>query len=136
MACTLPKADWTHAAHCIAAVHLTLSRPDLNLTRDLPNMIRRYNDATGTANTDTGGYHETITQVYVLATAWFLEHRAAGLTAGEACTRLLASSCGRRDLPLDYYSHARLFSLEARRHWIEPDLQPLDFSLQPAVTLT
>ena len=32
--------------------------------------------------------------------------------------------CDKR-LPLRYYSQARLFSDEARRSWVDPDLQPL-----------
>jgi hypothetical protein len=29
---------------------------------------------------------------------------------------------GRRDWPLRYYSPQRLFSVEARRNWVQPDL--------------
>jgi hypothetical protein len=32
---------------------------------------------------------------------------------------------GRRDWPLRFYSRERLFSVEARLSYIEPDLQPL-----------
>ena len=36
---------------------------------------------------------------------------------------LLTSEMAPRDWPLRFYSRERLFSLEARRGWVEPDLQ-------------
>ena len=35
---------------------------------------------------------------------------------------LLGSEMGRRDWPLRFYSRERLFSVEARRGYVEPDL--------------
>jgi len=43
-----------------------------------------------------------------------------------AVNALLLSSRGRRDLPLQFYSKERLFSVHARRGFIEPDLASLD----------
>ncbi len=57
---SLPKAEWTHAAHFAAAFWL-LRSPERDALREMPGFIRAYNEATGTPNTDTGGYHETIT---------------------------------------------------------------------------
>ena len=59
--CSLPKREWTHAGHFAAVLWLLRCRPDLEVTAELPRLIRSYNAATGVANTDTGGYHETIT---------------------------------------------------------------------------
>ena len=42
-------------------------RPALNLDETLPGLIRAFNEATGTPNTDTGGYHETITRASLRA---------------------------------------------------------------------
>jgi hypothetical protein len=39
---------------------------------------------------------------------------------------LLASNCGRSDWLLEYWSKPVLFSMMARRAWIDPDL-PLPF---------
>ena len=60
--CTLPKAAWTHGAHFATALWLILTRADIDPERDMPAMIRRYNQSVGGVNSDTGGYHETITQ--------------------------------------------------------------------------
>lgn len=38
---------------------------------------------------------------------------------------LLLSDVGRRDWPLRFYSRERLFSVSARRGFVEPDLMPL-----------
>jgi hypothetical protein len=40
---TLAKQAWTHAAHCVAAVYLIRERPDIDLARAMPDIIRRYN---------------------------------------------------------------------------------------------
>jgi hypothetical protein len=122
---SLPKPEWTHAAHFAAAFWL-LHRPDMNPIRDMPGLIRAYNEATGTPNTDTGGYHETITLASLRAAcAWLARRPRARLF--EALNELLASPYGRSDWLLAYWSKPVLFSVEARRAWIEPDLQPFPF---------
>lgn len=122
---TLPKARWTHAAHFACACWL-LARPEADAFRDMPGLIRAYNEATGVANTDTDGYHETITQASLRAARAWLAGRA-GEPLSEALASLLAGPYGRSDWLMAYWSKARLFSVEARRRWVEPDLQPLPF---------
>ncbi len=122
---SLPKAEWTHAAHFAAAFWL-LRRPDTNALRDMPGFIRAYNEATGVPNTDSGGYHETITVASLRAARSWLEARPrASLHA--ALEELLASSFGRSDWLLAHWTRPVLFSVAARRGWIEPDLKPLPF---------
>jgi hypothetical protein len=122
---TLPKAEWTHAAHFAAAFWL-LRRSGMNALRDMPALIRAYNEATGVANTDTGGYHETITIASIrVATAW-LEH-PHDRRLHESLNALLASEYGRSDWLLAYWSKPLLFSVEARRRWVAPDIKPLPF---------
>ena len=120
---TLPKRDWTHAAHFAAAVWV-LSRPEMDAARDMPGLIRAYNEATGVPNTDTDGYHETITQASLRAAA---AHLKPGAPLSEALAAILAGPCGRSDWLLAHWSKPRLFSVEARRAWLDPDLQPLPF---------
>lgn len=123
--CTLPKREWTHAAHFAAAFWL-LRRRDDDAVRDMPELIRTYNEATGVHNTDTSGYHETITLASLRAARAWLVHRPHA-SLHEALNELLASHFGRSDWLLAYWSRPVLFSVEARRAWIEPDLKPLDF---------
>jgi hypothetical protein len=90
----------------------------------MPGVIRGYNEATGTRNTDTTAYHETITQASSrVARAFLADRRRAG--RAEVLSELLASPFGSSNWLLAYYSRDRLFSIEARRGWIEPDLSPL-----------
>ncbi len=123
---SLPKPRWTHRAHFAAALWFLARRPDINLPRVMPGLIRAYNAATGVANTDTGGYHETITQASLRAAASFLaEHRDERLF--EVCNTLMESRFGKSDWLLAYWTKERLFSVEARRVWVEPDIRPLPF---------
>jgi hypothetical protein len=122
---SLPKPEWTHAAHFAAACWL-LRRPDMHAMRVMPGLIRAYNEATGVPNTDTGGYHETITLGSLRAARAWLATRGDG-PLHEALNALLASEYGRSDWLLSFWSKALLFSVEARRAWVEPDLRPLPF---------
>lgn len=123
---TLPKPAWTHAAHFAAAVYLIRARPDIAPERDMPGIIRAYNLATGVQNTDQGGYHETITQASLIAARAFLARLAPDIGLAEACNALLASPLGAKDWIARHWTRERLFSVEARRTWVPPDLAPLD----------
>jgi hypothetical protein len=120
----LPKTLWTHEAHLVVGLwYLTHHSPEeaLDIVRD---RIRAYNEATGTQNTDTSGYHETVTR-------WFLHGIATGLPAQPdeplptVVGRLLQSPLADKNWPLSYYTRERLLSVEARRSWIEPNLGTL-----------
>lgn len=124
---TLPKARWTHRAHLAVAAWVIGARPDLVAARDMPDMIRAYNVASGTANTDTGGYHETITLASVQAVAAFLSGQPQAMSLSAACNALFVSPLGDPHWLLAHWTRDLLFSVAARRHWVEPDLQPLRF---------
>ena len=124
---TLPKTVWTHAAHFAATLWLLQCRPDVELSREMPGIIRGYNEATGGANTDTGGYHETITMASLRAARAFLrEHPTRPLF--ETCNALLTSSLGESNWLLAYWSRPRLFSVEARGAWLDPDLAAFPYA--------
>lgn len=122
---SLPKAEWTHAAHFAVALWLLRQR-GLHAMDEMPALIRGYNEATGVSNSDTSGYHETITQASLRAAhAWLGERPQAPLHI--VWQQLLESPYGRSDWPLSYWSRALLFSTAARRGWVDPDLRPLPF---------
>lgn len=123
LARTLPREEWTHEAHLAACAWLILERPDLIPERDLPDLIRRYNESVGGVNSDTEGYHETITQVSILGVRAALARSEGGLA--ERVNALLRAPEGRRDWPLRFYSRELLFSREARLGRVEPDLASL-----------
>jgi len=120
---SLPKLEWTHAAHFAAALWI-LRHPQMLAERDLPGLIRAYNEATGVANTDSTGYHETITLASVrTARRWLADRTDVALYL--VLDELMNSRLGRSDWLLEHWSKERLFCVAARRGWVEPDLLPL-----------
>jgi hypothetical protein len=123
---TLPFAKWTHAAHCIACIYLMKRRPDIDVAKALPGIIWRYNEATGTPNSDVDGYHETITRFYLQVIGGYLARLPADAALADLVASFLASPLAPRDLPLRFWSRHRLMSVEARRVWVEPDLAEIN----------
>jgi hypothetical protein len=122
---TLPRAEWTHEAHLAATTYLLLRRRDVDVDAGLPDIIRRYNESVGGVNDDTQGYHETITRTFLHGVRLFLGEADAKEPLHELVNELLLSPMGRRDWPLRFYSPELLFSVEARRHFVVPDLREL-----------
>ena len=125
LARTLLRAEWTHEAHLAATTYLLLKRPDIDLDKELPLIIRRFNESVGGVNSDSEGYHETITRVFLHGVRLFLEEADVRAPLHELVNDLMLSPMGRRDWPLRFYSPQRLFSVEARRQFVEPDLRTL-----------
>ena len=125
LARTLAREEWTHEAHFGATTYLLTRRPDVALDKELPGIIRRFNESVGGVNDDTQGYHETTTRVFLHGVRLFLSEAELGEPLHELVNELLLSPMGRRDWPLRFYSAERLFSVEARRHFVPPDLAAL-----------
>ena len=119
----LPKPRWTHHAHLIVGLwYLTHHSPDdaLSIVRQ---RIRTYNEAVGTANTDSSGYHETLTRLFLRGIAAHIStHSTASLPS--SLVLLLQSPLAHKDWPLSFWSRERLFSVVAWHEWLEPDLTP------------
>lgn len=119
----LPKSRWTHQAHLLVGLwYLSRHEPDEALAI-VRARIRAHNESVGTVNDDHGGYHETITRLYLDAIA---ARRARNGSASfeDTLRQLLASPLADSKWPLTFYSRERLFSVEARRGWLEPDRRP------------
>lgn len=121
--CSLPRPDWTHEAHLAACLWVVSERPDIDPDCDLRGIISGYNAAVGGVNDDTQGYHETITRCFIRAVRLHLA--ATEDTLVVRVNSLLVSPYGNRGWPLAFYSRAHLFSVAARRDFVEPDLAPL-----------
>ena len=121
----LPRAEWTHEAHLAATAYFLLRHPEINVEAELPGLIRRYNETVGGVNSDTEGYHETITRIFLHGVRLFLAEADHSEPLHELVNDLLLSPIGRRDWPFRYYSSDRLFSVEARRDFVAPDLAAL-----------
>ena len=122
--CTLPRLEWTHAAH-IRMAWLQLARlPFAEALEAARAGIQRYNASQGNHT----GYHETITVAFMRVIA----HRRR---QGEdfPAFRDRNPDLFDRTLPalLRHYTKDRLHSPEARAGFVEPDREPL-----PAPALT
>jgi len=124
LARTLPKAEWSHAAHFATTLWLLRHRPDIVPEHDMPRLIRAYNESVGGVNDDHEGYHETITLASIGAARAFRMARPDGEPLHLSVDALMDGPLGRSDWPLVYWSRERLFSVAARQAWCDPDLAP------------
>jgi hypothetical protein len=116
----ITPAQFDHRAHVrVAWVYLhEAATPGEALAR-MRDGIRRFAAAAGASQK----YHETITVLWMR----LLEEVRARGASGELADVLAAHpELADKDLPLQYYSRDRLFSDEARRAWVAPDLRPLE----------
>lgn len=122
---TLPRAQWTHAAHLTMALFYLKNNPAPEATERIRSGIQRLNDAHGVKMTTENGYHETITLFYIGAVRKYLDGADSNRSIVELANGLLGSRYAEKDFPFEYYSRERLMSWEARIGWLEPDLKKL-----------
>lgn len=117
-ACTISKADWTHAAH-VRMAWLYLSRlPFPAAVQSARSGISKYNRSLG----NTTGYHDTVT---VAAVAVIAARMTAGETYPAFRTRNPDLFGNLMSVLRGYYSDARIKSAEAAAVFVEPDISPL-----------
>ena len=122
--CTLPREEWTHAAHLTVALWHLLQLDWPEAVARVRRGIKRYNAARGILTTPTGGYHETLTLFWLRTVRAFLEaERNEARALVHLANELIASAD--KSLPLAHYTREHLFSPEARADWVEPDLKSL-----------
>ncbi len=124
---TLPKTEWTHAGHFAAALWLSRHRANLVKPAEFKRIVIRYNEATHTANTDTSGYHHTITIASLRAAVFHLTRHSNDVPIHVVLEHLMASPQGNTGWLLSYWRRETLFSVHARRTWMEPDIAALPF---------
>lgn len=124
---SLPKAHWTHQAHIIIVLWYNLNFEFETAYQLFKSGIITYNETVGTPNTDSSGYHETLTQFWMLNTRHFMEkHHSEQID--KICNDFFRSKFATKEFPLKFYSRAHLFSVNARKNFVESDLQSIDFS--------
>jgi hypothetical protein len=122
--CTLPKERWTHGAHLLTgACYVRELGRDEALTK-MRMCVRRYNESVGGKNTETSGYHETITAMWIrLLDGLWQESRPMerAMFAAIAVERFEPM----RAVFREYYDFDVVGSREARLGWVEPTLKAL-----------
>ena len=117
---TIAKSDWNHNAHLVVGLYYCHTLPFAVAKNIMRDGICWLNDTHGTPNTETSGYHETLT-VFWLKRIWnyldeIVESRSLFTLANE-----ISEKFHDPNLPLQYYSREVLFSAEARRDYLPPD---------------
>jgi hypothetical protein len=121
---TLPKPRWTHGAHLLTGACYVHQLGEAAATDNMRTCVRRYNEAVGGKNTDTSGYHETITVLWIKLLANLLRESQP---IGRAEFALLAVERfqGDRGILQQYYDFDLVNSVEARRQWVPPTIGSL-----------
>jgi len=122
---TLPKPMWTHAAHVLTGacyVHMLGEAAAIDKMR---LCVRRYNEAVGGRNTESSGYHETITIAWIKLLAGLLRESGAMERAPFAALAVQRFGADREVLKR-YYDFDVVGSVEARRTWVPPTLASFD----------
>ncbi|MEO1041576.1 MAG: hypothetical protein AAFX52_04735 [Pseudomonadota bacterium] len=124
---SLPKVEWTHAAHWAAALVIAKTADDPFAT--IAAAIPPYNVAVGGQNTDTEGYHATITYA-CMEMAMMIIAETEQQSLSDIHGTVMASPLGGMSWLNRHYSADLLWSVKARREAFEPDLAPLKDTLQ------
>jgi len=121
---TLPKKQWTHGAHVGIAAYFAYGYSSAAVLQIMRLGIRHYNLASGAANTEDHGYHETLTRFWAEAVGHFVrDGRFASRL--EAVRKALLQFGERRDYHRSFYSFDVLLDRNARRDWVAPDREVL-----------
>jgi len=120
----LSKPEWTHYAHLRVGLWHMLNYPAAEALTRMRSGIRALNESHGVANTETGGYHESITRFYLWQIGVFLDANDRKRSEDDLAVELILEY-GDKDLPFRHWSKARLMSPQARSGWVEPDLEAL-----------
>lgn len=120
-----PGKEWTHAAHVAMAAAYLSDLPIEEAAGRIRAAIPAYNVAQGGQNTDTSGYHETLTVFWIRILARFLESLPAEAERIDRVRRAVAEFGEARKLHQAYWSFDVAKSVEARHGWVAPDLQSL-----------
>ena len=121
----LPKARWTHGAHLLTGAWYVHELGEAAATDKMRLCVRRYNEAVGGKNTETSGYHETITVLWIKLLSRLLRDSQP---INRAEFALLAVQRFEKDRGIlqRYYDFDLVNSVEARKQWVPPTLRSLD----------
>jgi hypothetical protein len=122
---TLSKARWTHGAHLLTGACYVHAFGEAEAIGRMRVCVRRYNEAVGGKNTETSGYHETITVAWIKLLAGLLRESGSMERAAFAA-RAVERFERQRDIFRRYYDFDLVGSVEARRVWVAPTLEPFD----------
>ena len=117
---TLPKKSWTHGAHVGVAAYFAYEYPAEVLVRVMRLGIRHYNLASGGANTEDNGYHETLTRFWASEVGNLVRSGRFGsrLEAARAALARFGECSGHFR---KFYNFDVTADRQARKEWVAPD---------------
>lgn len=125
--CSLPKEAWTHEAHFIMAFFYCMQHPVCKATEMISEGIKKYNLSVGGSNTDTSGYHETITLFYSSTVCNYIICNRINSINDNSIKALLAQSFIKKDYLNHFYTKEQIDSVSARKHWEKPGINGAGF---------
>ena len=115
----LPRERWTHAAHVAVAAYHAFHATPKGAYGELRDGILRFNRCCGIENTETSGFHETLTRFWWETICAFVNGRTFD-SAWEAARSTVAEYGSDRDLFRMAYDHDIVRDRVARRTWVPP----------------
>jgi len=94
----LPQARWTHREHLTVALWYVSRLEEAAALERIRDGILFLNGCHGTPNTDTRGYHETLTRFWIGIVAKFLKERGEERSELEVVNELVDEYAGRSRL--------------------------------------
>ena len=125
---SLPRSRWTHQAHLIVGTAMHLRYGLEKGVAAMRDGVVQYNVSCGVENTLTSGYHETITVFYMIMIAYKLRTVSGAFSETGKYMHILNSELSRPGVINEYYSKDLICSDQARKSWVDPDLQDLPHS--------
>jgi hypothetical protein len=119
--CTTPDSGFTHRAHLTVAVWYLSSFTTAESLQQMRASIFRFLDH---HHAGYEKYNETLTLFWLRLVRQYMDELDKKCSLLEA-TNAVIESLGDSQLVFDYYTRERLWSEEARRVWVEPDLKAL-----------
>ncbi len=118
---TIARSDWRHNEHLTVAFYYAFHHDFETALAKMRGGIFNLLDAFGVDLSKEMPYHETLTVFWMRTIFDFLESQR-DKSFVETANKIL-EVCGDKDLPLKYYTRDFLFSDEARKNFVEGDLQ-------------
>jgi hypothetical protein len=123
--CSLPKAEWTHGAHLLTGACYVYALGEAEAIARMRRCVSRYNESVGGQNTETSGYHETITVAWIKLLRGLL-YRSKPIGRAAFAALAVEQFQAQQNIFSHFYDFDLVASTEARKRWVAPTLQPLD----------
>ena len=117
----LPAKDWTHPAHLVVGTYYVHAYHFDDALIRIRKNIKAYNIANGGENSDTAGYHETITVFYLQQVQEILKELPPQSSLVAKTEAVLQSNLMNPKYIFNFYKKELLMSSFARLNYIKPD---------------